>query len=304
MSSSSTSNMLTTRVVARNPYWQQIQPEEQIDTDFFLEDGSGVSLVGLDGSGSDIGAPRTHAWFSCRRRPDRRHALLRITTVDTSATYSVTIDSTASSYDAGAAGVTTVSAIYAGLFAAIFDGTPPTGITGELIQAGTDPNGQPVYSGILVYPEDPTLGTFTDITIDAFSTTGSAVLGVYVEPDEYAVELWAQPVRGVGNGEPFPYTWVRIYGDLDNAGGGFGGGGGIIDGPGGIIDGPGDPSGGLFPGAPGVVTAVGLRVLLDTAGLERIMSVTADTLVTMPAGQAAEVKPLRWIHLGPAVDES
>jgi hypothetical protein len=298
MSSSSTSNLLTTRVVARNPYWQQIQPEEQIQTAFFLEDGSGVPLGGLDGSGSDIGSPKTHVWLSCRRRPDRRHALLRITTVDTSATYSVTIDGTASSYDAGAAGVTTVSAIYAGLFAAIFDGTPPTGITGELIQAGTDPNGQPVYSGILVYPEDPTLGTFTSITIDAFSTTGSAVLGVYVEPDDYAVELWAQPVRGVGNGEPFAYTWVRIYGDASLPGGGGGGGGGGLEEPGG------GGGGGLFSGAPGVVTAAGLRVLLDTPGLERIMSVTDDTTATMPAGQAAGVQPLRWIHLGPAVDES
>lgn len=300
MSSSSTSNLLTTRVVARNPYWQQIQPEEQIQTDFSLQDGSGVTLVGLDGSGSDIGSPKTHVWLSCRRRPDRRHALLRITTVDTSATYSVTIDSTASSYDAGAAGVTTVSAIYAGLFAAIFDGTPPTGITGELIQAGTDPNGQPVYSGILVYPEDPTLGTFTDITIDAFSTTGSAVLGVYVEPDGYALELWAQPVRGVGDGEPFAYTWARIYGSLDNAGGG-GGGGGIIDGP--FLDEP-SPGGVLFPEAPGVVTDAGLRVVLDTAGISRIMSVTDDSLAQMPTGQAAGVQPLRWIHIGPAVDES
>ena len=266
MSSSSTSNLLTTRVVARNPYWQQIQPEEQIQTAFFLEDGSGVPLVGLDGSGSDIGSPKTHVWLSCRRRPDRRHALLRITTVDTSATYSVTIDGTASSYDAGAAGVTTVSAIYAGLFAAIFDGTPPAGITGELIQAGTDPNGQPVYSGILVYPEDPTLGTFTSITIDAFSTTGSAVLGVYVEPDDFPCELWAQPVRGVGNGEPFAYTWCRL--------------------------------------TTGTITATALRQVIDTAGLERIMSVTDDTTATMPAGQAAGVQPLRWIHIGPAVDEA
>ena len=285
MSSSSTSNLLTARVVARNPYWYQIQPEDQIESDLLLGSTSGVSLVGLDGSGRDIGAPKTHVWLVCRQRTDRRSGLIRITTPNTAATYTITLNSTSISYDA--TGTSTVSEIYSG-FADAINGQTGT-IKATLIPAGSDSTGQPVYSGILIAPTDAAANTATassppaiaELTVSSFS---NSVMKVYVEPDQYPAEIWAQSVKGLGPGRPPSNSWVRIYGNSASTSGGF------IDGGGGS----------LIPGNSGVVSDAGVRILLKTSGIRRLMSVTPN--VSMP-NQDSDVEPLRWIHIGPAVDE-
>ncbi len=275
MSGQALTNLLSALLVGRVPKWTQVDIVNRLD---FPPDAQSAGEV-LGGS------PRTRLFASTKRLQDRRTGFVFIKTQDTTATWTIGINSTDSVFDAAAAFASSEADVYDGIFDAI-EGNQPHAPAISITKL-TDSDGR--TNGIRVesdpsgtYPADgiPTIVSFTNNVV-----TGAGVLGIYGEADDFDLQLWVTSVRGQSDGPPDAAQWVQIYAatgtNAISSAGRFG-----VDGISGIAFGD------TFDG------------LLDTAGAERLAAVISDfnMPVLVPADHAS-VEPAFYVHIGPSSDE-
>ena len=173
--------------VGRLPTWQTVSGSADAASPH-------TGAPSLATSGTDVrtgfgsaGSVKVPLVVALREDPSKRTFRIEITTTDLTATYTVTIDGNAVSYDANAASAADVDDIIEGLVAAL-NNAGGTGVTGNATVAAT--------LTAQVDPDDSTKvlvegDTESHYTI-AVSTTGSGVQAVVADPSSCTMRLWVK----------------------------------------------------------------------------------------------------------------